>query len=47
MADGEKGIRCVGVDGTFSFQLTKGASVRDLAAQVPAHTLRMGSRPAV
>ncbi len=30
----EDGIRCVGIDGTYSFELTKGASVRDLAAQV-------------
>ena len=30
----EEGIRCVGADHTFCFQLTKGASVRDLAAQV-------------
>ncbi len=35
MAKDDDGIRCVGIDGTYSFELTKGASVRDLAAQVP------------
>ena len=34
MGDSEEGIRCVGAERTFRCQLTKGASVRDLAAQV-------------